>query len=570
MRWMLLILASLALLTASPGAEPLMRVQVTTPAAQTWAARLLDEGFDVLEGEVTATTIDLIVTRDDRARLESHGFTLRTIGIGRPLRELAEEGPGDPLPTGYEDYAAIVQGMAAVAAAYPDICQLVDLTERYGQPPTHEGRHLYALKISDQAAVEEDEPAVLIVSCHHAREVVTPVLAQYAIEQLTSGYGLDPDITEIVDSHQIWIAPVWNPDGYDHVYYYDNYWRKNRRPVSGGVGIDLNRNYPFGWYNPCSGSNDPGSAIYKGPSPASEVETQTMIALSEDQRFAQVIDYHSSGREVLSGYDCWSHPFDTYWRNKAVALSQASGYGGNARGPSADGEHYQWQWATLGAHAHLIETATEFQPSYAAAQQEAALVWPGMVWMMRHPIPLWGHVTDSMIGGPVAAQIVLENVSMPNGEVNSSGGTFGRYHVTAPAGVYDVRFEADGYDPILISDVLIEEGQSLCLDVDFADPMSVASAPAQEAPRLLAAGLMARGSRVAYVLPQASMASLGIYDVSGARVCQLRSWEPHPTGRHEVIWRGTDDGGRRLGAGSYFLRLRTDRQAAVQKVILIQ
>ena len=44
----------------------------------------------------------------------------------------------------------------------------------------------------------------------------------------------------------------------------------------------------------------------------------------------------------------------------------------------AEGEHPQWQFAKLGAYAFLIETHTEFQPSYDSALAEAAMVWPGI------------------------------------------------------------------------------------------------------------------------------------------------------------------------------------------------
>ena len=34
----------------------------------------------------------------------------------------------------------------------------------------------------------------------------------------------------MVDGNEIWIAPVWNPDGYEYVFTtQDNLWRKNRR-----------------------------------------------------------------------------------------------------------------------------------------------------------------------------------------------------------------------------------------------------------------------------------------------------------------------------------------------------
>jgi hypothetical protein len=63
----------------------------------------------------------------------------------------------------------------------------------------------------------------------------TPIVALDAIQRLTEGYGNDPVVTGLVDNNEIWISPIWNPDGYWT-------WRHNGRP---GGTIDLNRNYPF-------------------------------------------------------------------------------------------------------------------------------------------------------------------------------------------------------------------------------------------------------------------------------------------------------------------------------------
>ena len=199
--------------------------------------------------------------------------------------------------------------MQEIASTYPAIAQLVDITATYGTPPTFEGRHLFALKISDNVTVDEDEPSMLVVSAHHAREISTPVITLGAAERLTSGYESDPQITAAVNGHEIWLAPVWNPDGYNHVFTSNNLWRKNRRVFTSGVGVDQNRNYAQGWSAPCAGSTSASSDTYKGPSAASEAETQTMMTWSERERFAKVIDYHSFGREVLYAYRCLSHPF---------------------------------------------------------------------------------------------------------------------------------------------------------------------------------------------------------------------------------------------------------------------
>jgi hypothetical protein len=196
-----------------------------------------------------------------------------------------------------------------------------------------------------------------------------------------------------------------------------------------------------------------------------------MMIWSQTERFAKVIDYHSSGREVLYGYRCLSHPFTSWMRQEAVNLSRASGYGGLVRLPSAEGEHPEWQFAKMGAYAFLIETHTQFQPSYASALDEAALVWPGILTVLERPIPVSGRVTDALTGAPIAARVDLVNVTFANGETNNSGGAFGGYHVFVPPGTYDIRFSASGYAPVVRRVTVSSTTPSNVVDVQLSPPV---------------------------------------------------------------------------------------------------
>jgi hypothetical protein len=307
-----------------------------------------------------------------------------------------------------------------------------------------------------------------MVSCHHAREIVTPVIALYSIEQLLTEYGQSSEITNLVDGNEIWIAPVWNPDGYEYVFDVNYYWRKNRQPYGIDVGVDLNRNYPFGWDSYCSGSTYPYMETYKGPGPASEVETQTMIAFHDDQHFSKLIDYHSYGRVVLYGYACHDHPLMTYLQAEAGEISWEAGYLGYTRTPSAEGEHFHWQLAYGGTWAFLMETCTTFQPNYVDALNEAEQVWPATIWMLQHEIPLTGRVTDFDTGDPLETEITVLDVAFLNGEYFRSTLPFGRYDLFLPPGDYEIEFARDGYATEVRS-VTIVDGIAQVLDVALGE-----------------------------------------------------------------------------------------------------
>ena len=422
-------------------------IVIYTDDAPSIASILISEGFDILIDSITETSFELIVNPVELNLLKIRGFNPEIVSYGRPFYEIQDEKNYDVfglLPPGYLSLSEIIDEMNNTESSYPSICKVYDLTELYDMEPTYEGRHIYAIKISDNVLVDEDEPNFLMVSCHHVREIVTPVIALYSMSQLTTNYGVDPAITAVVDEYEIWISPVWNPDGYEYVYNVDNMWRKNRHPYPPGIGVDLNRNYPFGWYAAGSGSTDPYSETYKGPSPASEAETQTMMVFSDDRHFAKVVDYHSYGREVLYSYLSLTHPFHSFLQSEATRLSIASGYG-SYRLASADGENYQWQLAYNGSYANLIETHTSFQPTYASALSEAQLVWPGALWMLNREISVSGNVLDSKTYEPLVAEIKLIGINFPNGEHFFSEQRHGRYHLFLPSGTYSIEFSRENY-----------------------------------------------------------------------------------------------------------------------------
>lgn len=468
-RQFLLILILIGAPLAWAEESPLIRLRIESSNPMQLAADLEREGFDVLRPAPDAVTLDVIASQASRQRLSRMGLEGVVVGIGRPYRDIERESaPLEQIPSGYPDIDGIAQTLLDAQTQFPELCLVVNLSHRYGIT-TFEGRDILAIKVSDQVQLDENEPSVMIVSNHHAREIVTPVIALYALDQLTTGYGSDPAVTQAVNENEIWIIPSANPDGYVHVMDVDNYWRKNRRVFDTGIGVDQNRNYPFGWSTACSGDTYPGSEIFKGPSPASEAETQLIMALSEDCHFAKILDYHSYGREALFDYACMTHPFDAYWQSLVEDLSTASGYGGSVRYPSADGEHYHWQAAMHSAFASLIETATSFQPTYANAQNEAAMVWPGIQWTLALPIPVWGRVTDGVTQAPLAAEISIEGQSFPNGEQIVNGGQQGRYHLFIPPGTYNLTFEATDREPQTHT-IQIVEDQSLHLDVVMVRP----------------------------------------------------------------------------------------------------
>jgi hypothetical protein len=146
---------------------------------------------------------------------------------------------------------------------------------------------------------------VLYTACIHAREVITPEILLNFMDHLTQNYGVDADVTALVDGRELWIVPVVNPDGYHYNQVESpdggGMWRKNRHNNGdGSYGIDLNRNFGYQWgYDDEGSSPTPSDETYRGSGPFSELETQSLRDFSIERNFAASLYFHSHANLIL-------------------------------------------------------------------------------------------------------------------------------------------------------------------------------------------------------------------------------------------------------------------------------
>ncbi len=75
---------------------------------------------------------------------------------------------------------------------------------------------------------------------------------------------------------------------------------------------------------------------------------------------------------------------------------------------------------------------------------------------------------------------------------------------------------------------------------------------------------------IAYDLPKQTTVSLRVFDVSGQLVRVLVDREIATEGRHESIWNGRDETGRRVSSGTYFYRLEAGEYSETRRMALIK
>ena len=118
---------------------------------------------------------------------------LLALAIAAPAATPASAANFPAKDAGYHNYAEMLAELTKAEADYPTIVQKFSIGKSY------QGRDIWAAKISDNVATDENEPEVLFDGLHHAREHLSAEQALAILRWLTTGYGTDTRITNLVD-----------------------------------------------------------------------------------------------------------------------------------------------------------------------------------------------------------------------------------------------------------------------------------------------------------------------------------------------------------------------------------
>ena len=207
---------------------------------------------------------------------------------------------------GYYTYTEMVSQLDTMFHLFSNI-----ITKKYSIGKSIEGHDIWAVKISDNPNIEENEPQVLYNSLIHAREPMGMMSLVYFMYYLLENYNSNNEVTYLVNNRELYFVLVLNPDGYVFNEQMSpnggGFWRKNRRNNSEyEYGVDLNRNFGFQWgYDNIGSSPDSSSEIYRGKNPFSEPETQAMRDFCIEHNFLITINNHAYGNYVIPpwGYE---------------------------------------------------------------------------------------------------------------------------------------------------------------------------------------------------------------------------------------------------------------------------
>jgi len=299
---------------------------------------------------------------DQAAALRRQGFKVEDITLAIA---------SNPVDTGYTDFPEMVTEVNRIVAAFPALVSKTVIGQSF------EGRDLVMLKISDNVGTDESEPEMLFTANQHAREHLTVEMALALANMLTTQYAADPKIKQIVDTREIWIMPMVNPDGVQHDVGSGTYqnWRKNRQMNTATppapIFTDLNRNWSYKWAC-CGGSSGTRSSdTYRGPSAFSAPETKAIRdfvlgrKVGAVQQIKLMLDIHTFSELVLWPFGYTTSQVvsgmtaDQYNTHKAIGTEMALSNGYWPAQSSGlyitDGGIDDWMWGDQKIFAFTFE-----------------------------------------------------------------------------------------------------------------------------------------------------------------------------------------------------------------------
>jgi hypothetical protein len=441
----------------------------------------------------------------------------------------------------YSEYAALMHNFAS--AHFP-LATLDDIGTTPG------GHSLYFLHIVRPEYTYKQKPRVVLSSSIHGDELVGYYLMLRLIDLLLTGYDKDPAIRTLVDSTDLYINPLANPDGTFH---------GSDTSVSEATrfnlnGIDLNRNFP----DPVKG-NHPDSREWQN-------ETILMMNFLNFVRPELSVNFHGGAELVNYPWDALKevHADDEWfrWISRAYADSVHAhaqpGYMTDEENGISNG--YAWYTVYGGRQDYVTwflrgrEVTIELSTNKIPDENQLESFWKSnyrslLQYIDKVHTGFRGTVTDSVTGKPLPAMISLSGHDYNHSEVyaDSSNSVFFRM---IQRGNYQVDFSCPGYDAKHLNiEVLPDQLTFVHVKLKPVEQISFYPNPFSDLLRI-------------YISETGNNLVLDFTDITGRKVKKIVQHVNAP-GWQEIRTTGLD-------AGNYILHLQYGDLSSGSKVIKIR
>lgn len=233
-----------------------------------------------------------------------------------------------------------------------------DFTEVGTYGKSKQGKDLYFLRITNKLH-QAPKPKVLITACIHGNEPWASGCVMAYTGKLLGEYGKDKEVTELLNTREIYIVPVVSPDSYP-----------NSRHVD---GVDPNRDFP-----------GPSRPNYK-----STPSVQAIQDLFEKIKPNAVISGHTHGRIFLTPYGDKNPlcPNDADYKRIVGEMARLSNYkldrACNMYGRPIYGSEVDWYYRNK-ALSIVMEFGThQRKPTHEEIKEETKRTWAGVLLFIK-------------------------------------------------------------------------------------------------------------------------------------------------------------------------------------------
>ncbi|OGR44624.1 MAG: hypothetical protein A2X35_04770 [Elusimicrobia bacterium GWA2_61_42] len=336
---------------------------------------LLNAGLDIVE--IRKDTVLGFIARSEMDQLAAKGFIVKS---RQTIQNYAEKHLKDfpAADAAYHNFKETAETLRKLAADNPRETSLFSIGK------TVEGRDIWCLRInpSEKGLEPSARPAAFFMGNHHGREHLSNEVALGLAAHLLARKD-EPEIRNYLDTLDIYIAPMTNPDGAEYDIQTGKYrWhRKNTRINSDKtIGVDLNRNYDSLWCQ-AGASHSPSADTYCGPYAFSEPETRAVKEFIEARpNLKTLMSYHSYSSLLLYPWAGKDVPVENEKDRKvfeAMAKGMTAFTGYRAQQSSdlytATGDTTDWAYAARGIFAFTTELeGTTFYPGAAMIDKAVA------------------------------------------------------------------------------------------------------------------------------------------------------------------------------------------------------
>jgi hypothetical protein len=459
----------------------------------------------------------------------------------------------------YPTYNAYTAMMTAFQTTHPDICKIIDAGA------TVKGRHILFAKITRDINARGPKPQFMYTSSMHGNETTGYILMLRLIDTLLNSYGTDTRLTKLVDSVEIWINPLANPDGT----YHNEDTTVNGATRYNANGVDLNRNFP----DPQAGQHPDGNAW--------QPETIIMMNLIKANNFTLSANLHTGAQVFNYPWDTWAklHPDNTWYQfigrcfADTVHSHAVSGYMTDLDSGITNGNAW---YQVLGGRqdymnyfGHGREVTIELSDAYILAASLLPTYWNYLYRSFLYYIEntyygIRGTVKDAL-GNPIKAVVTVSNHDADNSQIYSDSLTGSFYRMIAP-GTYDVSFSADSFITRTISNISVSNYVASTYNVvlDPLQPSDVTANVTVSNYSLLQnyPNPFNPSTTIEFEVPKDDNVTIKLYDILGNEIRTLLS-EVKKAGHYTLLLDASH-----LASGMYIYTMHSGNYVSAMKLML--